>query len=116
MPFKNKVSLSQAFETLSQAEQPFATVFTHGTLAVEIYQPDKVDLQQPHDKDEAYIISSGSGQFELAGEITDVKTGDFLFAPAGVQHRFINFTDDFSTWVIFYGPIGGEANLNQTSK
>jgi len=34
---------------------------------------------------------------------------DFLFAPAGVAHRFENFTDDFFVWVLFYGPGGGEA-------
>ena len=31
-----------------------------------------------------------------------------IFVPAGIEHRFENFTDDFSTWVIFYGPAGGE--------
>lgn len=106
--FKNKVSLKAAFDALKNSTEPFATVFTHGTLAIEIYKPDKVDLQQPHDRDEAYIISSGSGKFELEGEVTDVTNGDFLFVPAGAKHRFIDFTDDFSTWVFFYGPIGGE--------
>ena len=106
---KNKVSLNSAFESLKKSKDPFATVFTHGTLEIEIYKPDKVDLQQPHDRDEAYIISSGSGKFELENEISEVNTGDFLFVPAGAQHRFLEFTNDFSTWVIFYGPIGGEA-------
>lgn len=23
-------------------------------------------------------------------------------------HRFIEFSDDFATWVLFYGPEGGE--------
>ena len=32
----------------------------------------------------------------------------FLFVPAGVEHRFEKFTEDFKTWVIFYGAIGGE--------
>jgi mannose-6-phosphate isomerase-like protein (cupin superfamily) len=35
--------------------------------------------------------------------------GEVLFAPAGVEHRFEDFTDDFVTWVFFYGPEGGEA-------
>lgn len=26
---------------------------------------------------------------------------DILFVKAGDEHRFIDFTDDFSTWVIF---------------
>jgi mannose-6-phosphate isomerase-like protein (cupin superfamily) len=34
--------------------------------------------------------------------------GDVLFVPAGVEHHFENFTDDLATWVIFYGPEGGE--------
>jgi len=33
-----------------------------------------------------------------------------LFVPAGVEHRFENFSDDFATWVIFYGPEGGEGS------
>jgi hypothetical protein len=28
--------------------------------------------------------------------------------PAGVEHRFEEFSGDFGTWVIFYGPEGGE--------
>jgi len=31
-----------------------------------------------------------------------------LFVPARVEHRFEEFSDDFATWVIFWGPKGGE--------
>jgi hypothetical protein len=31
-----------------------------------------------------------------------------LFVPAGIEHRFYDFSDDFCTWVMFYGPEGGE--------
>jgi len=34
--------------------------------------------------------------------------GDFLFVPAGIEHRFVDFTDDLVVWVIFYGPERGE--------
>lgn len=34
--------------------------------------------------------------------------GDTLFVAAGVTHRFEQFSDDFVTWVVFYGPQGGE--------
>jgi hypothetical protein len=33
-----------------------------------------------------------------------------LFAPAGLVHRFEEFSDDFATWVVFWGPKGGESN------
>jgi uncharacterized protein YjlB len=33
---------------------------------------------------------------------------DVLFVPAGVEHRFEGFSDDFAVWVFFFGPEGGE--------
>jgi hypothetical protein len=35
--------------------------------------------------------------------------GEVLFVATGVKHRFIDFSDDFATWVFFYGPKGGES-------
>ena len=102
------ISTAKAFKALSGSDEPFAKLFTHGTLEVEIYQPDKKDHQQPHAKDEVYVIISGEGDFLLEEKVTAFKPGDFLFVPAGAQNRFINFSDDFSTWVIFFGPEGGE--------
>jgi mannose-6-phosphate isomerase-like protein (cupin superfamily) len=65
-------------------------------------------LQTPHEQDELYVVFSGSGEFLLNGERMNFTAGDVLFVPAGVEHRFENFSDDFVTWVIFYGPKGGE--------
>lgn len=103
-----KIDSKEAREKLKKITSPFLTVFEHGTLSLEIYKPEKVDLQQPHSRDEVYIIVSGKGEFLNDGVRTDFKPGDFLFVPAGIEHRFENFTDDFSTWVLFYGPEGGE--------
>ncbi len=85
-------------------------VFGHGSLAVKVYAPRGHDPQQPHTRDEAYVVASGSGEF-VSGE-GRVRFGptDFLFAAAGVPHRFENFTDDFAVWVLFYGPEGGEVS------
>ena len=76
---------------------------------VEYYKPDRIDKQQPHERDEVYIITTGTGTFDYAGEKLAVKPGDLLFVPAGIEHRFESFTDDFATWVLFYGPVGGES-------
>jgi mannose-6-phosphate isomerase-like protein (cupin superfamily) len=81
----------------------------HGSLVVKVYKPEKVDLQTPHSQDEVYVVISGSGQFRNGGIRQAFQTGELLFAAAGVEHRFENFSDDFATWVIFYGPEGGEA-------
>lgn len=86
-----------------------ALLFERGTLEVRYYAPKGIDNQTPHDRDEAYVVVSGSGDFRLGGRTVSFGPGDLLFAPAGAEHRFERFTDDFATWVLFYGPRGGEA-------
>ena len=88
--------------------KPFRELFTHGSLAVEIYRPVGLDLQTPHARDEVYVVIAGHGEFVCAGERRAFAAGELLFVPAGVEHRFENFSHDFSTWVLFYGPEGGE--------
>jgi mannose-6-phosphate isomerase-like protein (cupin superfamily) len=86
----------------------FVTVLAHGSLTVEVYAPRGSDPQQPHTRDEAYVVIAGTGDFVLSGERSAFGPGDVLFAPAGAVHRFERFTEDFATWVFFYGPEGGE--------
>ena len=86
----------------------FATIFEHGSLEVEVYEPRGVDPQNPHTRDEVYFVVSGSGEYLCGDTIQKFGPTDLLFAAAGVSHRFENFTDDLSLWVLFYGPAGGE--------
>ncbi|NQZ45656.1 MAG: cupin domain-containing protein [Flavobacteriaceae bacterium] len=103
-----KLNPEKALQALNQVDSPFLNLFEHGSLSVEVYRPEGADLQQPHDRDEIYVIISGSGHFQNGTETVTFKTGDFLFVPAGREHRFIEFSADFATWVFFYGPQGGE--------
>ncbi len=86
----------------------FAEMFRHGTLHVELYEPRGTDPQMPHTKDEGYIVVKGSVEFVNGNDRVKFGPGDFLFGATGAVHRFENFTDDLSVWVIFYGPEGGE--------
>jgi len=92
------------------AHPRFAEVFAHGSLSVEIYAPRGHDPQTPHTRDEVYVVIAGQGRFYCDGETRDFGPGELLFVPAGVEHRFLDFSDDFIAWVLFYGPEGGEAN------
>ena len=92
---------------------PAAALRRHGTMTLYFYQPRGRDHQPPHDQDEVYVVTSGFGTFAVgAGEATLTRTpfgpGDAIFVPAGAVHRFEGFSDDFGTWVIMYGPDGGE--------
>ena len=86
----------------------YAELFRHGTLTVEIYAPKGTDLQQPHTRDELYVVAAGTGTFFVGGERMQFVPGDALFAAAGEVHRFEDFTEDLLVWVMFYGPEGGE--------
>ena len=86
----------------------FAEAFRHGSMSVELYAPVGSDPQAPHAQDELYFIHAGSGTFLLDGEAQAFEAGDCFFVPAGVEHRFTQFTPGFATWVVFWGPDGGE--------
>jgi mannose-6-phosphate isomerase-like protein (cupin superfamily) len=85
-----------------------ALVLKHGTMEVEYYAPRGRDTQMPHDRDELYVVISGKGTFRNGDIRHDFGPGDVLFVPAKTEHRFEHFSDDFATWVIFWGPQGGE--------
>lgn len=102
-------TVEQALKNLPGPQgKPFCEVFTHGTLTVELYQPVEVDRQTPHTRDEVYVVIQGEGKFMNGGTTHAFGPGDVLFVPAGVEHRFEDFSDDFLVWVFFYGPEGGE--------
>ncbi len=87
----------------------FVQGLRHGSMSVEFYAPVDVDPQTPHSQDELYFIHSGTGVLMIAGEAHAFAPGTCLLVAAGVEHRFENFSPDFSTWVVFWGPAGGES-------
>jgi len=100
---------ASALAKLAAANGPeFTLLFRHGSLEVEIYRPVQVDRQTPHTRDEVYVVIAGTGTFVRGAERQPFEPGEVLFVAAGVEHRFEGFTDDFATWVFFYGPEGGE--------
>jgi mannose-6-phosphate isomerase-like protein (cupin superfamily) len=106
----HRLTLDDGLSRLPTAEgKRFVNLLRHGTLQVEVYAPRGHDPQQPHDRDEVYVVATGSGTFYCDGQREPFGPGDFLFVPAGVEHRFEGFTDDLAVWVLFYGPVGGEA-------
>ncbi len=107
---RRRVTVADALDAVSRISEgiPSAFCFEHGSLQVKMYHPVEADPQKPHSRDEIYVVARGSGWFRNGAERHPFQTGDMLFVPAGVIHRFEEFTDDFCTWVMFYGPEGGE--------
>jgi mannose-6-phosphate isomerase-like protein (cupin superfamily) len=114
----HRITVADALARLSARAdgKRFVELMQHGTLSVEIYAPRGRDTQSPHTRDECYVVVHGHGEFINGSERYAFGPGDFLFVPAGVEHRFVDFSDDLVLWVIFYGPEGGEADILPPSK
>jgi mannose-6-phosphate isomerase-like protein (cupin superfamily) len=82
----------------------------HGSMSVLVFAPKGKDVQTPHTQDEVYIVMGESGELIVEDRQTVCRFGDVLFVPANTVHHFENCSDDFVTWVIFWGPEGGESS------
>ena len=109
MPGSPVFSRNTAAATPLEAGRLSSLMKRHGTMELRWYAPKGTDPQVPHDKDEVYVVVSGRGWFQCGAQRVPFEAGDALFVPAHETHRFEDFTDDFATWVIFYGPTGGES-------
>ena len=111
---KWQVTLDEAKAAPIPEGKRSALLMQHGTMTLRYYAPAGHDPQTPHDQDEIYIVAAGRGTFALGRDEASLerrrfRPGDALFAPAGWVHRFEDFSADFATWVVFWGPEGGEA-------
>jgi hypothetical protein len=98
------ISLSDAIQKLSEEkDKEFVGLAHFADLEIEYYQPDVFDKQNPHFKDEVYVITDGTSEFYANQRAVSVAKGDLLFVKAGDEHRFVNFSEGFATWEIFYG-------------
>ena len=106
---KHRSTVAEALDLLPGPDgERFARVLGYGSMEVEVYAPRGHDPQLPHSRDELYFVVSGGGEFVNGPDRHPFGPGDALFVPAGVKHRFEDFTDDLVVWVVFYGPEGGE--------
>lgn len=103
-----RLTVAEMERRLSETGARSIAAFEHGTLLAKFYAPRGNDPQKPHTRDEVYIVVAGKGTFVAGGKRHPFGPGDFLFVPANVIHRFEDFSDDLTLWVVFYGPEGGE--------
>lgn len=105
------IRIEEQIEAKKVAAQspPFSQLFERHGVSVGLYAPRTKDLQSAHDRDELYIVSSGTARFWCGDQVVDCNTGDLLFAPAGTKHHFENIGAEFRTWVVFFGPQSARA-------
>lgn len=110
-PPETRMRIADAVDAVAASDDGlYGILLEHDRLELGFYRPRDEDRQQPHDRDEVYIVAKGEGHFECDGRRQPFEAGEALFVPAGARHRFVDFSDDFSAWVIFCGPADRTGN------
>ncbi|MCE7030517.1 cupin domain-containing protein [Jiella avicenniae] len=117
-----KVSLKELARTLPKpatAEWPdgqfLAEAFAHGTMTLEVFAPRGEDRQAPHRQDRLFLVVSGRSTTLVGDDAGEAAAGDALLVQAGEAFRFAEMSDDFVSWVVSWGPEGGEAEAPSPS-
>lgn len=99
------MSLAEARALKPPPDRASAEALVDGDIEVRFAAPSTRGMQVPHDRDEFYIVATGSGRYRIDDTEIAIGSGDLLFAAAHAEHGFVERTDDFSEWIVFYGPV-----------
>jgi mannose-6-phosphate isomerase-like protein (cupin superfamily) len=99
------ISLAAARALKPPPDRASAGALVDGDIEVRFAAPSTRGMQVPHERDEFYIVATGSGRYRIDDAEVAIGPGDLLFAAAHAEHGFIERTDDFSEWIVFYGPV-----------
>jgi len=83
--------------------EPYDCLVNQPGAQLLIFAPRGTDHQTEHNRDEAYICATGHATLEIEGKPQPFGAGDLAFVPKNVPHRFLDMSEDFATWVAFFG-------------
>ena len=98
------IRVREAQQRLQAADGGYEIVHQSPGLEIGVYvlvapEPDR---QQPHDRDEVYVVLSGRGTLQIAEDSVELHEGDAAFVAAGVDHQFTGY-EGLSVLVVFAG-------------
>jgi mannose-6-phosphate isomerase-like protein (cupin superfamily) len=98
------VSLAQAL-ALPRTPGRSSEILIDGDMEIRFAAKPRSGPQEPHLRDEFYVIARGHGRYRYEGKLSEVGAGDMCFAAAHAPHGFEDITEDFCVWVMFYGAV-----------
>ncbi len=108
----HRVTVAEGLQRIpGPAGQRSVALLHHGTLEVKLSAARATNEETSHARDEVYVVMEGESFLFCDGDRQRFGPGDLLFVPSGAEHRFEDFTDNLTVWVIFYGPEGGERTV-----
>jgi len=100
-----QMPLTAACELTLPLGRASAEAFVDGDIEVRFAAPSTLGMQVPHDRDEFYVVATGTGRYRINDREMPIGPGDLLFAAAHAEHGFVARSDDFAEWIVFYGPV-----------
>ena len=101
------LSLTDALARLASDRHDFDEVFRSpsGSLSLTVarWPAGSVDDQTPHGEDEVYHVVAGRARLLIDEEAVPVERGTVAFVAAGVEHRFVDITEDLAV-LVFWSP------------
>ncbi len=82
-----------------------AEALVDGDIEVRFTAQPTDGMQVPHERDEFYVVATGTGRYRIEDSEVPIGPGDLLFAAAHAPHGFVARSNDFSEWIVFYGPV-----------
>jgi mannose-6-phosphate isomerase-like protein (cupin superfamily) len=98
------LSLAAARALKLPADRLSAEAYVSGDVEVRFAATGTRGLQAPHARDEVYVVVAGRGRYRIDDTEVAVGPGDLMFAAAHAPHGFVERSDDFAEWIVFYGP------------
>jgi mannose-6-phosphate isomerase-like protein (cupin superfamily) len=81
------------YEALARDNEYFRQVLEtgeHAQLVVMTLAPCEEIGEETHEGDQILFFVEGEGEAILEGESSPVRSGDYVFVPAGTLHNFVN--------------------------
>jgi mannose-6-phosphate isomerase-like protein (cupin superfamily) len=100
-----QITLGEARALKPPPARASAEAFVDGDIEVRFAAPSTRGMQVPHERDEFYVVATGSGRYRIDNTEVAIGPGDLLFAAARAEHGFVERSDDFAEWIVFYGPV-----------
>jgi mannose-6-phosphate isomerase-like protein (cupin superfamily) len=98
-----QIALAAARALKAPPDRASAEAFVAGDLEVRFAATATRGMQVPHERDEFYVVATGRGRYRVDDTEVAIGPGDLLFAAAQAPHGFVERTDDFAEWIVFYG-------------
>jgi mannose-6-phosphate isomerase-like protein (cupin superfamily) len=74
------------------------------SVGLYVLPVDGQDQQHPHASDEVYVVMSGAATLRIGDHDQKVQAGSVVSVDHGVEHRFVDITEDLHILVVFAPP------------